>query len=110
MTPTSMFKFDIDIDIDAVIAGESRLTRDDALRLYHEAPLHDLGQWANAMCERIHGDTVRTYVIDRNINYTNVCSANCTFCAFKRDLGDGESSGDIMPPKLARELMKLGLV
>ncbi len=87
MTPTSMFKF----DIDAVIAGESRLTRDDALRLYHEAPLHDLGQWANAMCERIHGDTVRTYVIDRNINYTNVCSANCTFCAFKRDLGDGDA-------------------
>ena len=36
-------------------------------------------------------DSLRTYIIDRNINYSNVCSANCTFCAFKRDLGDADS-------------------
>ncbi len=79
------------IDIDAVIAGDRRLTPGEAMALYKHAPLHDLGQWSSAACERIHGDRVRTYVIDRNINYTNVCSADCTFCAFKRDLGDDDA-------------------
>ncbi|MEX0776578.1 MAG: radical SAM protein [Phycisphaeraceae bacterium] len=79
------------IDIDAVIAGEARLTPPQALRLYLEASTHDLGRWADAMARRIHGDTLRTYVIDRNINYTNVCSAACTFCAFKRDLGEADA-------------------
>jgi len=74
-----------DLDIDAVIAGHKRLTAHEALRLYHEAPMADLGRWATAMAERIHGETYRSYVIDRNINYTNVCSAKCTFCAFRRD-------------------------
>lgn len=79
------------VGIDAVIAGRARLTADQAMQLYHEATLHDLGRWSSAMCDRIHGDRVRTYVIDRNINYTNVCSAHCTFCAFKRDLGQEDA-------------------
>lgn len=94
------------IDMDEVLAGEARLTPADALRLYREASLHDVGRWATAMANRILRDqapvggakmaskpreNIRTYIIDRNINYTNVCSANCTFCAFKRDLGDADS-------------------
>ncbi|MEX0741334.1 MAG: radical SAM protein, partial [Phycisphaeraceae bacterium] len=79
------------VDIDAVIAGETRLTAEQALWLYHHASLHDLGRWATAVADRIHGDAVRTYVIDRNINYTNVCTASCTFCAFYRKLGDKEA-------------------
>lgn len=79
------------IDMDAVVAGTHRLTVDEALALFHDAPLHDLGRWASAVAERIHGDTHRTYVIDRNINYTNVCSAKCTFCAFRRDEGDADA-------------------
>ena len=79
------------INIDAVIAGQARLTPEEAVRLYRDASLHDLGQWSSAMCDRIHGDRVRTYVIDRNINYTNVCSAHCTFCAFRRDLEDEDA-------------------
>ena len=39
----------------------------------------------------MHGDAIRTYVIDRNINYTNVCTAKCTFCAFRRDLDDDDA-------------------
>lgn len=81
----------LNIDIDAVVAGDARLSADDAMRLYHEASLHDLGQWSTAMADRIYGGERRTYVIDRNINYTNVCSANCTFCAFKRNLGDDDA-------------------
>ena len=80
-----------DIDIDAVITGDIRLDAASSLRLYHEAPLHELGKWAAQRCQFIHGEQYRTYVIDRNINYTNVCSAHCTFCAFKRDLGDTDA-------------------
>lgn len=80
-----------DLNIDAVIAGERRLSFDEAMRLYHEASLHDLGRWASAVADRIHGSDLRTYVIDRNINYTNVCSARCTFCAFRRDQDDDDA-------------------
>ena len=78
------------IDIDAVIAGRARLSPADALTLYHHADLNDLGRWATAVADRVHGEKVRTYVIDRNINYTNVCTASCTFCAFYRKPGDEE--------------------
>jgi cyclic dehypoxanthinyl futalosine synthase len=81
----------LNVTMDAVIAGEARLSSEDAFDLYHHANMHDLGRWSTAMANRIMKDRygkadVRTYIIDRNINYTNVCSANCTFCAFKRDL------------------------
>lgn len=80
-----------ELRIDDVIAGRHRLSPHDALRLHREASLHDLGRWSSAVCERIHGLDVRTYVIDRNVNYTNVCSAKCTFCAFRRDEGDDDA-------------------
>jgi cyclic dehypoxanthinyl futalosine synthase len=78
-------------NIDRVIAGESRLTDEQALELYHHPSLHDLGQWAHAVTQRMHPEDYRTYVIDRNINYTNVCTAKCTFCAFRRDHEDSDS-------------------
>ncbi len=65
--------------------GSVRLTPEQALDLFKHAPLHTLGRVADARCRRIHGDQIRTYIIDRNINYTNVCTAKCTFCAFRRD-------------------------
>jgi cyclic dehypoxanthinyl futalosine synthase len=81
----------LSFDIDAVIAGRARLTDAQALDLYHNAGLHDLGQWAHAAALRLHPADYRTYVIDRNINYTNVCTAKCTFCAFRRDHEDADS-------------------
>lgn len=81
----------LSFDIDAVIFGKARLTDEQALELYHKAPLHDLGQWATAAAQRMHPEDYRTYVIDRNINYTNVCTAKCTFCAFRRDHEDADS-------------------
>src|SRR5215475_8142984 len=74
--------------IDDVISGQSRLTEAQALELYHNASMHDLGAWAQAVTQRMHPENYRTYVIDRNINYTNVCTAKCTFCAFRRDHED----------------------
>jgi cyclic dehypoxanthinyl futalosine synthase len=99
-----------DLNIDAVIAGESRLSDEQAVWCLRHADLHDLGAWADAVARRIHGSVERTYVIDRNINYTNVCSANCTFCAFKRDLGDDEAyvlSRDELHAKIS-ELAEIG--
>ncbi len=75
----------------AVITGEARLTREEALRLYHEASLTQLGRWADLRCRVLHGSHIRTYVIDRNINYSNVCTAHCTFCAFRRDADDEDA-------------------
>jgi cyclic dehypoxanthinyl futalosine synthase len=81
----------LSFDIDAVIKGNSRLTDEQAMELYRGASLHDLGQWAHQAALRIHPEDYRTYVIDRNINYTNVCTARCTFCAFRRDHEDADS-------------------
>ncbi len=78
-------------DIDAVIEGKARLSDAQALELYAHPSLHDLGQWAHAVTQRLHPEDYRTYVIDRNINYTNVCTAKCTFCAFRRDHEDADS-------------------
>jgi cyclic dehypoxanthinyl futalosine synthase len=74
--------------IDPVLEGRARLSDEQALELYHVASLQDLGEWASIVARRLHPEDYRTYVIDRNINYTNVCTARCTFCAFRRDHED----------------------
>ena len=81
----------LSFNIDAVIEGKARLTDAQAMELHRDASLHDLGQWAHAVTQRLHPEDYRTYVIDRNINYTNVCTARCTFCAFRRDHEDVDS-------------------
>ncbi len=75
----------------AVARGEARLTPEQGLQVLRGLDFHALGRWADARCRAIHGDRIRTYVIDRNINYTNVCNAKCTFCAFRRDSGDHDA-------------------
>jgi len=54
------------------------------LELYQRAPLLELGQLADEVRWRLHPEPVVSYIIDRNINYTNVCVADCKFCAFYR--------------------------
>ncbi|WP_045877411.1 cyclic dehypoxanthinyl futalosine synthase [Pseudofrankia sp. DC12] len=65
-------------------ADGGRITPDEALLLYTQAPLHALGQAADAVRRRRFPDGIATYIIDRNINYTNVCVTACKFCAFYR--------------------------
>src|SRR5690349_9337278 len=60
------------------------------LDLYQNAPLLELGQLADAERWRRHPEPAVTYIIDRNINYTNVCVADCQFCAFYRRPKDAE--------------------
>jgi len=74
-----------------VASGAVRLTPEQGLALLTSAPTMTLGRWADSRCRALHGDTLRTYIVDRNINYTNVCSAKCTFCAFRRDEGDHDA-------------------
>ncbi len=63
------------------LAGE-RLAGDEALTLYEQLDLHSLVALAHAVRLRRHPERVVTYVVDRNINYSNVCSCGCKFCAF----------------------------
>ncbi|OGH59222.1 MAG: dehypoxanthine futalosine cyclase [Candidatus Lindowbacteria bacterium RIFCSPLOWO2_12_FULL_62_27] len=68
----------------AAVAVAARLSVDDAVRLHERASLPELGEMAFARRRELHPDGVVTYVIDRNINYTNVCVTGCSFCAFFR--------------------------
>ncbi len=77
--------------LEAVAHGAARLTPAQGLAALQALPTMRLGALADTRCRSIHGDHMRTYVIDRNINYTNVCSAKCTFCAFRRDAEDHDS-------------------
>ena len=69
--------------LDAVVAGE-RLADDDAVALLASRELAAIGRAADTVTRRLHPEPFRTYNIDRNINYTNVCTAVCDFCAFYR--------------------------
>ncbi len=68
-----------------VFAGE-RLSREEGVFLLRDVDLLSLGELADATRRRLHPEGLVTYIIDRNINYTNVCTAQCAFCAFYRDL------------------------
>jgi cyclic dehypoxanthinyl futalosine synthase len=74
---------------DDIRAGR-RVTADEALELYRHAPTALLGRLADAVRARKHPERIVTYIIDRNVNYTNVCVAKCNFCAFYRDVGSPE--------------------
>ena len=67
-----------------------RVDRDEALALYLEAPTALLGELADGIRARKHPERIVTYIIDRNVNYTNICVARCNFCAFYRPVGSGE--------------------
>jgi cyclic dehypoxanthinyl futalosine synthase len=69
----------------------TRLTRQQALDFFNSSDLIGLGFEADAMRRRLHPGGVVTYIIDRNINYTNFCTECCSFCAFYRPLKGARS-------------------
>ena len=71
----------------AAAEGGARLTREDALLLYEDNDLLALAQWARAAKERASGKNVY-YTVNRHINLTNICRANCPLCAFQVEQGD----------------------
>lgn len=71
-------------EILADTAAGRRLSAPDAVRLLESRDLAAIGRAANAVTKRLHPEPYRTYNIDRNVNYTNICTAVCDFCAFYR--------------------------
>jgi cyclic dehypoxanthinyl futalosine synthase len=91
------------------LQGE-RLSAEEGLILFHEGELLELGQVADQMRVRLHPDNRVTFVVDRNINYTNVCTAGCRFCAYFRAPGHQEGyilSREELHAKIA-ETIQLG--
>ena len=72
------------------VRGGGRLDRAEALELYRHAPTPLIGRLADQVRRRKHPEGVVTYIIDRNVNYTNVCIARCNFCAFYRPVGSSD--------------------
>ena len=72
--------------VEKVQAG-ARVDAAEALELYRSAPTAVLGALADGIRARKHPEGLVTYIIDRNVNYTNVCVAKCNFCAFYRPVG-----------------------
>jgi len=87
-----------------------RLGYRDALVLYREAALLELGEVADTVRRRKNPPGRATYQVDRNINYTNVCIYRCTFCAFYRPAGDAEAYVLPLPEigKKVEETLALG--
>ncbi len=71
-------------DILAKAVAGQRITKEEGLTLLSSHQLAKIGRAANEVTDRLHPESYRTYNIDRNINYTNICSAVCDFCAFYR--------------------------
>jgi len=86
------------------------ISRQEALELMQSDDLIGIGMAADAVRRRLHPEGVVTYIIDRNINYTNFCTEYCTFCAFYRPLGHPE--GYILPKEVIfakiQETLELG--
>jgi cyclic dehypoxanthinyl futalosine synthase len=74
-------------EIAAKVTAGGRVNEAEALQLYREAPTQLLGRLADGVRRRKHPSNVVTYIIDRNVNYTNICVARCSFCAFYREVG-----------------------
>jgi len=75
-------------EILAAVQGGARISQDQAFLLFEQADLADLA-WAATIVRDRHNDPKRvSYVVDRNVNYTDVCNVYCTFCAFYHRPGD----------------------
>jgi cyclic dehypoxanthinyl futalosine synthase len=83
-------RISLDVALQKGADGE-RLDRDEAELLDERAPLLELGLAADQRRRAQHGDGVVTYIVSRNVNYTNVCTTACHFCAFYRPRGHGEA-------------------
>ncbi|MBE0492113.1 MAG: dehypoxanthine futalosine cyclase [Sulfurospirillum sp.] len=88
----------------------SRMTNQEALELIQNAPLHELGKRALERKRELHPEKITTFVVDRNINYTNICWVDCKFCAFYRHVKEEDAyilSFDEIGEKI-EELLEIG--
>ncbi|WP_199615628.1 cyclic dehypoxanthinyl futalosine synthase [Paenibacillus alkalitolerans] len=84
----------IDAILDKALRGE-RLDMEDGLALFASDEIEKIGHAADQIMKKFHPDPVTTFVIGRNVNYTNICDVYCRFCAFYRPPGSNE--GYVLP-------------
>lgn len=75
--------------LDRALRGE-RLTLEDGIKLYQSNETEKMGNAANEIMKKWHPEPITTFVIGRNVNYTNICDTYCRFCAFYRPPGHDE--------------------
>jgi len=85
-----------------------RLSSEDLRDMYFDMSIHDLGRRAWDVTERLHPEDYRTYVVDRNINYANWCTARCIFCNFKADAPGMDSGRKDLPPGYTLSYEEIG--
>ncbi len=94
-----------------------RISPEEALELLERVELYELGERADAVRWALHPEPIVTYVVDRNINYTDICYVDCTFCAFYEKVGrenntTGETKGYVLSKdvlyKKVEELVAVG--
>ncbi len=73
------------------IADGGRVSADEGLTLFREADLLTMGELAGAIRKKFHPERIVTFIVDRNINYTNICVNKCKFCAFYREADSPEA-------------------
>ncbi|WP_019638416.1 cyclic dehypoxanthinyl futalosine synthase [Paenibacillus fonticola] len=87
----------IDDILDKALKGE-RLNLEDTIALFESEEIEKMGHTANILMERKHPEPITTFVIGRNVNYTNICDVYCRFCAFYRRPGSEE--GYVLPDEV----------
>ncbi len=92
----------------AVPPPVARIDEREALTLYRECSIHELGRRAHQLTVRMHPEPYRTYVVDRNINYSNYCTARCTFCNFKADPPGMDSGRRRLPEGYVLSFQQIG--
>ena len=85
-----------------------RVSDDDALAMYRECSIHELGRRAHQITMACHPEDYRTYVVDRNINYSNYCTAKCTFCNFKTNPPGMSTGRRDLPPGYVLSFEEIG--
>ena len=73
------------------MTAAAAITKDEALALLVEKDLLVVGKMADAIRRQKHPDNRVSFVVDRNVNYTNVCESKCRFCAFYRNIDDSDA-------------------
>lgn len=87
----------IDHILDKALQGQ-RLNLEDTIALFESNEIEKMGHTANVLMQRKHPDPITTFVIGRNVNYTNICDVYCRFCAFYRRPGSDE--GYVLPDEV----------
>jgi cyclic dehypoxanthinyl futalosine synthase len=86
------------------------ISRSEAIDLFRSDDLIGIGMWADSIRRKLHPEGIVSYIIDRNINYTNVCTEYCSFCAFYRPVGHQEGyvlDNEVIYEKI-RETIEVG--